>query len=88
MNAGIMKGTTVRRLKSYTSWVKYVVRQYGFYLLEKYESNKDSPFVRKELGMVTYGLPVVYMLNINMINNNENRFFFISGKRVSAEEKE
>jgi hypothetical protein len=35
MNAGIMKGTTVRRLKSYTSWVKYVVRQYGFYLLEK-----------------------------------------------------
>ena len=22
--------------------------------------------------MVTYGLPVVYMLNINMINNNEN----------------
>ena len=34
MNAGIMKGSTVRRLKSYTSWVKYVVRQYGFYLLE------------------------------------------------------
>jgi len=33
MDAEIMKGTTVRRLKSYTSWVKYVVRQYGFYLL-------------------------------------------------------
>jgi hypothetical protein len=35
MNARIMKGSTVRRLKSYTSWVKYVVRQYGFYLLEE-----------------------------------------------------
>jgi hypothetical protein len=38
--------------------------------------------------MVTYGLPVVYMLNINMINNNENRFSLISGERVSAEERE
>jgi len=27
------KGTAVRRLKWYVSWVKYVVRQYGFYLL-------------------------------------------------------
>ena len=88
MNVGIMKGTTVRRLKSYTSWVKYVVRQYGFYLLEKYESNKDSPFVRKELCMVNYGLPVVYMLNINTINNNEIRFFLINRKRVSAKEEE
>jgi len=35
MDAGTMKGSTVRRLKSYTSWVKYVVRQYGFYLLEE-----------------------------------------------------
>jgi len=35
MDAGNMKGSTVRRLKSYTSWVKYVVRQYGFYLLEE-----------------------------------------------------
>lgn len=33
--AGTMEGTTVRRLKSYMSWVKYVVRQYGFYLLEE-----------------------------------------------------
>jgi len=30
--------------------------------------------------MVTYGLPVVYTLNINMINNNENRFSLIGGK--------
>ena len=36
--------------------------------------------------MVTYGLPVVYMLNINMINNNENRLSLISEKRVFAEE--
>jgi len=35
MNARVMKGLTVRQLKSYTSWVKYVVRQYGFYLLEE-----------------------------------------------------
>jgi len=35
MDAGTMKGATVRRLKSYVSWVKYVVRQYGFYLLEE-----------------------------------------------------
>jgi len=35
MNAGIMQGSAVRRLISYTSWVKYVVRQYGFYLLEE-----------------------------------------------------
>jgi len=35
MNARAMKGSNVRRLKSYTSWVKYVVRQYGFYLLEE-----------------------------------------------------
>jgi hypothetical protein len=33
MNVRAMKGSTVRRLKSYMSWVKYVVRQYGFYLL-------------------------------------------------------
>jgi hypothetical protein len=38
--------------------------------------------------MVTYGLPVVYMLNINMINNYENRFSLISGERVSTEKGE
>jgi hypothetical protein len=38
--------------------------------------------------MVTYGLPVVYMLNINKINNNENRFFLLNGKWVSAEQEE
>lgn len=35
MDAETMKGSTVRRLISNTSWVKYVVRQYGFYLLEE-----------------------------------------------------
>jgi len=39
MNARVMKGTTVRRIKSYTSWVKYVVRQYGFYLLREVKVN-------------------------------------------------
>jgi len=32
--------------------------------------------------MVTYGLPVVYMLNINMINNNENRLSFTWKKGI------
>ena len=30
---GARKGTAVRRLKINASWVKYVVRQYGPYLL-------------------------------------------------------
>jgi hypothetical protein len=29
------------------------------------------------LGMVTYGLPVVYALNINLINYGKNRFSLI-----------
>ena len=41
MNVRVMKGSTVRRLKSYTSWVKYVVRQYGFYLLEEFRVKKN-----------------------------------------------
>jgi hypothetical protein len=35
MNVRAMKGLTVRQIMSYMSWVKYVVRQYGFYLLEE-----------------------------------------------------
>jgi len=57
-----MKGWTVRPLKSYTSWVKYVVRQYGFYLLGEIRIKQGQPFVRKELGILIYGLPVVYLL--------------------------
>jgi uncharacterized protein affecting Mg2+/Co2+ transport len=38
--------------------------------------------------MVTYGLPVVYTLNINLINHGENRFLLISREWVSAEEGE
>ena len=67
MDAVTMKGTTVRRLKSYTSWVKYVVRQYGFYLLRGIRIDKGLSFVRKEHGvfininiLLIYGLPVVY----------------------------
>ena len=37
--------------------------------------------------MVTSGLPVVYMLNINMINNNKNRLFLLGRKRVSAKKR-
>lgn len=29
------KGSAVRRLKCYVSWVQYVVRQYGSYFLEE-----------------------------------------------------
>jgi hypothetical protein len=46
------------------SWVKYVVRQYGFYLLKGLKYNKDSPFVRKELGILTTGLFVVYFIGM------------------------
>ena len=39
LNEGIIQSLddidSLRRLISYTSWVKYVVRQYGFYLLEE-----------------------------------------------------
>ena len=38
--------------------------------------------------MVTYGLPVVYALNINLINNGKNRFSLLSRKWVSTEEGE
>jgi hypothetical protein len=37
--------------------------------------------------MVTYGLPVVYTLNINTINS-ENRFFLKSREWVFTEERE
>jgi hypothetical protein len=32
--------------------------------------------------MVTYGLPVVYTLNINLINYGEDRFFFITRRNL------
>jgi len=34
------------------------------------------------LGMVTYGLPVVYTLYINQIKYSENRFSLISGESI------
>jgi hypothetical protein len=68
MNVQDMKGWTVRPLISYTSWVKYVVRQYGFYLLEIIRVKEKYDIVRKELlSILTYGLPVVHMFNINII---------------------
>jgi hypothetical protein len=38
--------------------------------------------------MVTYGLPVVYALNINLINYGKNRFSLLSREWVSTEEGE
>jgi len=35
------KGSAVRRVKWYVSWVKYVVRQYGSYLLMGIESDRN-----------------------------------------------
>lgn len=40
---GARKGTAVRRLKINASWVKYVVRQYGYYLLLGSDSKEIVP---------------------------------------------
>lgn len=53
------KGSAVRRLKGYASWVKYVVRQYGSYLLMIRLSKLDLFFVRKDLNGLTSGITVV-----------------------------
>ena len=41
------------------SWVKYVVRQYGSYLLMELESDKNLPIVREDLGGLISGIPVI-----------------------------
>lgn len=41
------------------SWVKYVVRQYGSYLLMGLESDKNLPIVREDLGGLISGIPVI-----------------------------
>ncbi|RCH99285.1 hypothetical protein CU097_015083 [Rhizopus azygosporus] len=45
---GAPKGSAVRRVKWYVSWVKYVVRQYGSYLLMELESDKNLALVRED----------------------------------------
>ena len=38
---------------------KYVVRQYGSYLLMELESNKNLPLVREDRGGLISGIPVI-----------------------------
>ena len=50
----------------YVSWVKYVVRQYGSYLLMELESDKNLPVVREDSGGLISGIPVIiYCLMVN-----------------------
>lgn len=56
---GAPKGSAVRRVKWYVSWVKYVVRQYGSYLLMELESDKNITLVREDRVIWTSGIPVI-----------------------------
>jgi hypothetical protein len=56
---GAPKGSAVRRVKWYVSWVKYVVRQYGSYLLMELESDKNITLVREDRVVWTSGIPVM-----------------------------
>ena len=53
------KGTAVRRLKRYASWVQNVVRQFGLYLSWAYEICVALTLVREDRVGRTTGLPVV-----------------------------
>lgn len=53
------KGSAVRRLKGYVSWVKNVVKQFGSYLLYKVKLKKSLFFVRKDRNILTSGSTVV-----------------------------
>ena len=53
------KGSAVRRLKWYVSWVQTVVRQVGPYLPWAYETCGGSSLVREDLEGRTSGVPVV-----------------------------
>lgn len=56
---GAPKGSAVRRVKWYVSWVKYVVRQYGSYLLMELELNKNLSLVREDRDGLISGIPVI-----------------------------
>ena len=47
---GDSKGSAVRRVKGYVSWVKYVVIQYGSYLRTELISKWELTVVREEPG--------------------------------------
>ena len=53
------KGSAVRRLKWYASWVQNVVRQFGLYLSWAYEICVALTLVREARVGLTAGLPVV-----------------------------
>ena len=53
------KGSAVRRLKWYASWVQNVVRQFGPYLLCVFETWVGASLVREDREAWTSGVPVV-----------------------------
>jgi hypothetical protein len=53
------KGSAVRRLKRYESWVQNVVRQFGPYLLQALEICVGLSLVREDRDGRTSGVPVV-----------------------------
>ena len=53
------KGSAVRRLKWYASWVQNVVRQFGLYLLWALEVCGGLALVREDRDGRTSGAPVV-----------------------------
>ena len=53
------KGSAVRRLKWYASWVQNVVRQFGLYLSWALEICVALSLVREDRDGLTSGLPVV-----------------------------
>ncbi len=55
------KGSAVRRLKRYVSWVQYDVSQYVFYLPhEKNNQILDRPLVRNDSGVCSSGGSIVF----------------------------
>ena len=53
------KGSAVRRLKWYASWVQNVVRQFGLYLSWALEICVELLLVREDRNGLTSGVPVV-----------------------------
>ena len=56
---GCPKGSAVRRLKWYASWVQNVVRQFGPYLSWALDICEDLSLVREDREGHTTGAPVV-----------------------------
>ena len=53
------KGSAVRRLKWYASWVQNVVRQFGHYTARAEEIREELSLVREERDGQNSGAPVV-----------------------------